>query len=162
MKTITKCTLIAFLMVTAFSCKKETEATKEKETVEKEAEQAKPEIFKGDYCFIKAENKDTTKVSVRFLSNDDIRGEMIWRPWQKDGSVGTLTGKLNANNEMELMYNYVIEGNRQSEPKIMKIEGNRLSIKQGELIDPKNDGHLVFKDVSKAVYKTVLDKTDCE
>ena len=62
---------------------------------------------------------------------------------------------------MELVYDYTIEGSRQTETKIMKIEGDKLLIKQGELIDPKNDGHLVFKDVSKAVYKTVLTKTKC-
>ena len=120
------------------------------------------EQFKGDYCFLKAENKDTTTVRVRFLSNDDIRGEMIWQPWQKDGAVGSLTGKLNANREMELKYSYTIEGSRQTETKIMKIEGDKLSIKQGELIDPKNNGNLVFKDAAKAVYKTVLTKVNCQ
>ena len=110
---------------------------------------------------MKAENKDSTTVRVRFLSNDDIRGEMIWSPWQKDGAVGTLTGKLNANNEMELLYNYTIEGSRQSETKVMKIEGDKLLIKQGELIDPKFDGNMIFKDVSKATYKTVLSKINC-
>ena len=129
------------------------------------AQETKPmaeEQFKGDYCFLKAENKDTTTVRVRFLSNDDIRGEMIWQPWQKDGAVGSLTGKLNANREMELKYSYTIEGSRQTETKIMKIEGDKLSIKQGELIDPKNNGNLIFKDASKAVYKTVLTKVSCK
>ena len=55
-----------------------------------------------------------------------------------------------------------IEGSRQSETKIMKIEGGKLSIKQGELINPKNNGNTVFKDASKAVYKTVLMKTNCK
>ena len=119
------------------------------------------EPFIGVYCFLKAENKDSTIVRVNFLSDTDIRGEMIWNPWQKDGATGLLKGKLNANKEMELVYDYTIEGSRQTETKIMKIEGDKLLIKQGELIDPKNNGNLVFKDVSKAVYKTVLTKTTC-
>lgn len=116
----------------------------------------------GDYCFMNAENKDTTTVRVRILSDDDIRGEMIRNPWQKDGAVGTLTGKLISKNEMELKYEYMIEGNNQTETMLMKIDGDKLHIKRGELIDPKNDGNLVFKDASKAVYKDVLNKTSCE
>lgn len=162
MKILTKIILASFLVLIASSCKKNEDKKIEKEVVVKTIKPNSPESFKGDYCFLKAENKDTTKVSVRFLSNDDIRGEMIWKPWQKDGAVGTLTGKLNANNEMELVYNYMIEGNRQTETKIMKIEGNKLLIKQGELVDPKNNGNLIFKDVSKATFKTILDKIDCE
>ena len=162
MKKLNNLFLAIILCAITNSCNKKsdykTEATAK--PVEKKQEVPAP-IFKGDYCFLKAENKDSTTVRVRFLSNDDIRGEMIWSPWQKDGAVGTLTGKLNANNEMELLYNYTIEGNRQSETKVMKIDGDKLLIKQGELIDPKFDGNLVFKDVSKATYKTVLSKVNC-
>ena len=87
---------------------------------------------------------------------------MIWQPWQKDGAKGLLKGKLNKNNELELIYDYTIEGSQQTETKIMKIEGDKLFIKQGELIDPKNDGHLIFKDATKAEYKTILTKTKCD
>jgi hypothetical protein len=116
----------------------------------------------GDYCFFKAENRDSTTVKLRFLSKDDIRGEMIWSPWEKDGAVGTLIGKMNAANELELMYSYTIEGSQQTETKIMKIEQGKLFIKEGELMDPKNDGNLVFKDASKATYKEILDAAKCD
>ena len=162
MQKLTYYTLAICALFFALSCgnnntpKQETTATTQ-ETTPKVTEQ-----FMGVYCFFKAENRDTTIVSVNFLSDDDIRGEMIWKPWQKDGAVGSLTGKLNANREMELKYSYTIEGSRQTETKIMKIEGDKLSIKQGELIDPKNNGNLIFKDASKAVYKTVLTKVSCK
>ena len=148
----------------AFSCNNNSDKSAQKQQTTTEAQETKPVVeaeFIGVYCFLKAENKDTTIVRVNFLADHDIRGEMIWRPWQKDGATGFLKGRLNANKEMELVYDYTIEGSRQTETKIMKIEGNKLSIKQGELIDPKNDGNLVFKDVSKAVYKTVLAKINC-
>ena len=119
-------------------------------------------VLKGDYCFLKADNKDTLTIKIRILSDDDIRGEMIWSPWQKDGAVGTLTGKMISKNEMKLNYDYTIEGNRQSEEKIMKIANEKLFIKKGELKDPKNDGHLVLKDTSKAIYNEVLNKIICE
>ena len=155
-------TVCALLFTTACSNKsakeKSTEETKQAEV----AKQAISEKFMGVYCFARAENKDSTFVSINFLSDDDVRGEMIWQPWQKDGARGFLKGKLNAANEMELVYDYMIEGNRQTETKIMKIEGDNLSIKVGELMDPKNDGNLVFKDASKATYKTVLTKATCK
>jgi len=147
-----------------FSCNNEnsgnTAKTETTQTTETKPVTEAP--LNGDYCFMNAENKDTTTVRLRILSNDDIRGEMIWNPWQKDGAVGTLTGKLISKNEMELKYEYMIEGSKQTETQLMKIDGDKLHIKRGELVDPKNDGNLVFKDASKAVYKDVLNKTSCE
>ena len=119
-------------------------------------------LSKGDYCFLSAENRDTTTVRIRILSDDDIRGEMIWNPWQKDGAVGTLTGKKISKNEMELLYSYTIEGNRQKETKIMKVEKQMLYIKKGELIDAKKDGNLVLKDAAKATYIDSLAKINCD
>ena len=46
----------------------------------------KPKHLEGDYCFLKVESKDSTIVKLRILSDDDIRGEMIWLPWQKYSS----------------------------------------------------------------------------
>ena len=161
------------LALIVFSCKKEAEAPAAAATTETEAapvtevagsastDMAGEKLAKGDYCFLKAENKDTTSVRFRVLSEDDIRGEMIWSPWQKDGAVGKLTGKLNAENELELVYDYTIEGSRQTETKIMKVAKDKLYIKRGELVDPKNDGNMVFKDAKTATYKDILDKTSC-
>ncbi len=56
----------------------------------------------------------------------------------------------------------MIEGNQQSETIIMKIENEKLWFKKGELIDPNNDGHLVYKDVSQAKYEEGLEKADCK
>ena len=61
------------------------------------------------------------------------RGEMSWQPWQKDGAVGNLTGKMNSRHEMELLYDYTIEGQRQTETKVMKIEKGKLFKKRGVL-----------------------------
>lgn len=121
----------------------------------------KSEHLEGDYCFLKVESKDSTIVKLRILSDDDIRGEMIWLPWQKDGAVGNLTGKMNSRHEMELLYDYTIEGQSQTETKVMKIEKGKLFIKIGELKDSKNDGNLTYKDVSKAVFKETLIPTKC-
>lgn len=60
---------------------------KEEKHSEKTSEKLeKPKHLEGDYCFLKVESKDSTIVKLRILSDDDIRGEMIWLPWQKYSS----------------------------------------------------------------------------
>lgn len=99
----------------------------------------------------------------RVLTSDDIRGEMIWRPYQKDGATGTLTGKMISDNEIQFLYDYLIEGNRQSETCVMKIDDNVLSLKKGELTeDPANPGNMTYKNAGDAVYTDVLQKINCQ
>ncbi len=163
MKTTIKLLILLSAITMISACKNASNANQSKEEVHTtETANAEQTELNGDYCFLKAENRDSTIVKIRILSDDDIRGEMMWQPWEKDGAVGTLTGKLNANKELELIYDYVIEGSHQTEVKIMKIENQKLHIKEGELEDKKNDGNLTYKDVSKAEYKEVLNKTDCK
>jgi hypothetical protein len=73
-----------------------------------------------------------------------------------------LQGCRNAVGELDLMYDYMIEGSQQTETKIMKIEDGKLLVKVGELQDPKNDGNLVYKDVSQAKYSEVLESISCK
>ncbi len=114
-----------------------------------------------EYCFLATFNKDSTFVNLT-ISGSSVNGVMHWQPYQKDGAIGILTGKKNSNEEMELLFDYMIEGSQQTETKIMKIKDGKLLIKKGELLDPKNDGHLIFKDASKATYSEVLEKVDCK
>jgi hypothetical protein len=120
-----------------------------------------PPAPSNQMCFLSAENRDTTSVTL-IIDGDKIKGEMNWLPYEKDGAIGTLEGTKNAAGEFELMYNYVIEGSSQSETKVMKIENGDLMIKVGLLVDPKNDGHLRYKDVSKAKYKETLKRISCK
>ena len=115
----------------------------------------------GRMCFFTADNRDTTTVSLT-ITGSEVTGEMVWNPYQKDGAVGTLKGTKNAAGELDLMYSYMIEGSQQSETKIMKIENDQLLIKKGMLEDPKNDGNMRYKDVTKAVFSQKLAKTDCK
>ena len=152
------------MMLIIFSCTKENKPVPQAAGTAKTADQQKTEaaipVLKGDYCFFKAESKDTTSVHLTIHSNK-VEGEMTWQPWEKDGATGTLSGKLISNDEMELLYDYTIEGSKQTETKIMKIDHDRLYIKIGELTDPQNDGHLTYKDPSKAVYSEVLNPVSC-
>ncbi len=111
-------------------------------------------------CFMLALNNDTTTVNL-LIEGDKVTGNMQWLPYEKDGATGTLNGIKQTNGELDLLYDYMIEGTQQTETKMMKIEGNNLYIKQGELIDPNNDGHLKYKDHTKAQYTEVLPKVPC-
>ncbi len=117
-------------------------------------------ITRKEYCFLKAESKDTTTINLT-VSNEKVTGTMSWQPYEKDGARGTLSGTTNAMGEFELLFDYTIEGSHQTETMVMKIEKGELLIKRGELIDPKNDGHLIFKDVTKAVYSELLGQVTC-
>ena len=118
-------------------------------------------LDKGTFCFKKSLNQDVTNVKI-IISGDDVSGFMNWIPYQKDSARGTLKGTQNQSGELDLMYDYMIEGNQQSETKIMKIENDQLWVKKGELTDPKNDGHLVYKDASQAKYDESLEKANCK
>lgn len=90
---------LATVFVVVNSCTKNPDRpNSEEKPAQQKAE--KKVIVTGDYCFRKIENKDSTIVRFRVLSSDDIRGEMIWRPYQKDGATGTLTGKMISDNEI--------------------------------------------------------------
>lgn len=124
---------------------------------------AKPKAAseEGTFCFKKILNKDVTNVQL-VLAGNDVTGVMNWVPYQKDSARGTLKGVKNSVGELDLIYDYMIEGNLQTESKIMKIDHEMLWVKKGLLIDPKNDGHLVYKDASQAKYQEGLQKADCD
>ena len=149
---------ILFLAAIAlFSCSSPEEPAT---TLEPTPEPAPPAVVEGRFCFLHALNKDSTFVQLT-LAGDSITGTMRWRPWEKDGATGTLAGIRNAAGEFELLYDYMIEGQRQTETKVMKMEGSLLWIKTGELLDPNNDGNLRYADVSKASYTQQLSAVPC-
>ena len=161
--------LVSFLLLVACnnqqppqnSAEKPAENTAKPET-EKPAESvAVPVNTNGTFCFKTTLNQDVTNIQL-VISDNKVTGFMNWVPYQKDSARGTLTGTKNANGELDLLYDYMIEGSQQTETKVMKIENEKLWIKQGELTDPKSDGHLVFKDLSQAKYGESIDKADCK
>lgn len=140
-----------------FACNNE---SPEKTTPDTDKPTEKPAPAVQKMCFMKAVDQDSTFVSLE-ISQDSIHGTMHWQPFEKDGAYGTLTGKKNAQQEFELVYDYTIEGNQQSETKIMKIENGKLLIKVGELVDPANNGHMQYADVNAAVYSDTLTTVPC-
>ncbi len=118
-------------------------------------------IKDGTYCFSKLFNQDVTDVELTLLGSAVI-GKMDWIPYQKDSARGTLQGFKNTAGELDLIYDYMIEGSQQTETKIMKMKEGKLLVKVGELLDPKNDGNLIYKDVSQAKFSEMLEPVKCK
>ncbi len=109
-----------------------------------------------EMCFSKNVNGDITEAKLT-VDGEKVTGTFNWIPFEKDSARGTLSGTVGENGEMNLLYEYMIEGAHQTEEKIMKIEDGKLLIKHGELLDPKYDGHLVYKDANTATYSEILE-----
>src|SRR5688500_7611429 len=82
-------------------------------------------IKDGTYCFNKLFNQDVTTVALTIAGNA-VSGRMDRVPYEKDSARGTLQGFKNAAGELDLRYDYMIEGSQQTETKIMKIEDGKL------------------------------------
>ncbi|WP_146943855.1 hypothetical protein [Chryseobacterium hagamense] len=160
MKRIISLPMSLGMLLLIFSCNKENKAYGTNDVNKDQRIRESVKTLKGNYCFMKTEDRDTTYVHL-MISGSNVNGEMTWQPWEKDGAQGTLSGKLVSAHEMELLYDYTIEGSKQTEAKFMKIEGNKLYILTGELTDPENNGHLKYKNILKAVYSEVLTPTTC-
>ena len=164
MKRFTPLFLIYLLIV---SCKSKTERTgssndsipAESQISDTVASDTKPQ--NAPMCFLSSVSKDSTSVRLQ-IDGDKVTGELYWLPYQKDSARGTLKGTKNAAGEFDLMYQYMIEGNQQTETKIMIVQNETLWIKKDELLDPKNDGNLVFKDAAQAKYQESIPAADCK
>lgn len=156
--------LTTVLLLTA-SCNNNKDTKTEKPTVEEKLAKISattPQKLKGNFCFKKIEDKDVTDINFTILNNDNIKGDMIRNPFEKDKSTGTLTGKMISENEIKFIYDYMIEGEKQTEEIVMKLENGKLFIKEGELLDTEKNGNLTYKDVSKAVYSEAFDAIKCK
>ncbi|WP_394994217.1 hypothetical protein [Emticicia sp.] len=154
---------ISFVLLLVLSAcqsnKTETADSKTMSSVDTVATATKPVIMEQTLCFEQKLNKDITTVKL-IINGDAVSGEMNWTPWEKDGASGTLKGKK-IGDEIIADYDYMIEGSNQSEEKIFKLEGDKLLVKVGELMDGK-DGKLIMKDPAKARFSETLIKVKCQ
>lgn len=70
------------------------------------------------------------------------------------GAMGTMTGNAK-DGVLHVTYNYEIEGNRQSEEQLLKLDGNQLILAEGEL-EEHGPGQMVLKEPKKVKFATVL------
>lgn len=155
------CGIFGFSLLLALAaCKQDTAPQANKQALPAPVE-AVENSLDGTFCFSNRFNQDATDVQLTILDGA-VTGKMDWIPYEKDSARGTLRGYENAAHELDLLYDYVIEGSQQTETKIMKIENGKLLIKHGELLDPKNDGNLIYKDPSQAEFSEILETVKCK
>ena len=116
--------------------------------------EAKVDTLCFEYIYNK---KDITTVQL-VMKGDSVSGEMHWHPFEKDGAHGTLKGTKKGD-VITADYAYMIEGSNQIEEVVFKLESDKLSKLEGELVEKGEK--LVLKDPSKAKYTEVYPKADC-
>ncbi|MCX6979276.1 MAG: hypothetical protein NTV08_00765 [Verrucomicrobia bacterium] len=103
--------------------------------------------------------KDSTRIALT-MDGGTLNGTKTWRPKQEaHGARGTLQGSMKGA-VISATWDYTIEGNEQSEQQIYKLDGDRLLIGTGELVERNNDAKLTFKDPSAVKFTTVLQRVE--
>ena len=101
--------------------------------------------FEGTKCYMLTEGKDVTAAQLS-LKGNTATGYFDWAPHEKDGGHGYLKG-VREGNLIKADYTYMIEGSKNVEAVVFKMEGDKLMQAQGQLIEKK--GKLVIKDMAK-------------
>lgn len=111
--------------------------------------------------FFAQENaKEYTRISL-VIDGDQVTGTQNWLPKQPDGhgAHGTLDGIITGGGIIQVLYSYTIEGSDQSEEEVLKLDGDKLFIGEGQLLqDPKNDTRLNLQEPNKVAFKKALKK----
>ena len=111
--------------------------------------------------FFAQENaKEYTRIAL-VIDGDQVTGTQNWLPKQPDGhgAHGTISGVLTGGGIIQVLYSYTIEGSDQSEEEVLKLDGDKLFIGEGQLLqDPKNDTRLNLQEPNKVAFKKALKK----
>ena len=110
-------------------------------------------------CYLFAEGKDSTTVSLNIAADGTVTGSYDWQPHEQHGASGTLTGKKEGD-LLRLMYDFTIEGSNQQQEMVLKMTGDQLAEGEGELTEGEG-GILKIKDASKLTWKQFV-KVDCK
>jgi hypothetical protein len=114
-------------------------------------------------CYRLVENKKDISTVQLFITGNKVAGTMEWMPYEKDGARGKLSG-TKVGDIINAKYDYTIEGSKQSEDMIFRLEKDGISKKEGELeeADKKHYGHLKLKDPANAKFSKKYPKVDCK
>lgn len=108
-------------------------------------------------CYAFYFKKDVTAVQLT-TEGDKVTGYMEWSPFEKDGGRGTLVG-TKSGNMVTADFIFMIEGSKNIEQVVFKLDGDKLLKAEGELVD--KGGKLVLKNAAKATYPDIFNKVDC-
>lgn len=110
--------------------------------------------------FARENAKESTRISLT-IEGDKVSGTQNWLPTAPDGhgAHGVINGKVAEGGIMRVLFEYTIEGSEQAEEEVLKLDGDKLFIGEGQLkVDPKNESRMNLEDPSKVVFKKALTK----
>lgn len=151
---------LLFMALAACQSKKTETASTDSTTVSADTvATATATVAEETVCYEFRFKKDLTSVKL-VMKGDSVTGEMSELLWEKDSATGTLKGKK-VGNDLIVDYDYVIEGSNQVEERILRMEGDKLLVMSGELMEDKS-GKLKMKDPAKATVSETLVKVKCQ
>lgn len=109
-------------------------------------------------CYLFAEPPDSTFLTIK-TDGKKVTGALDWIPNEKDSATGSFVGTQEGN-IIKAVWSYTIEGSDQKEGIELKIEGNKVSRKVGELKEVGNV--MVLKNPSKAPFSEIYTKVPCK
>jgi uncharacterized protein YecT (DUF1311 family) len=110
-------------------------------------------------CYQYTFKKDISIIELTKEGND-VTGYFAWIPNEKDSARGSFTGTIK-DDIINAKSIYTIEGATQEEELAFKMKDDSLIQGNGELVDPKFNGHLQFKDRSKIKWEDNFKKVAC-
>ena len=110
-------------------------------------------------CYLMAVGKDSTTVSLTTSPDGNVKGEMNYHPFEKDGGYGTLAG-FQKDGKFMCIWIYTIEGSDQKEEVHFGMEGDKLVRYIYELED--KNGMLRPKDTTKPLRTDKFETVNCK
>ncbi len=116
-------------------------------------------VASGELLFFEKVDDEASQTVSLEIEGNRVTGFQTWQPHEQDGARGYLDGVLKGD-RIIATYSYTIEGSDQSQDQVFKLDGDRLLIGQGELVDPRDDGNLILKDATSVTFDTELKRVD--
>ena len=110
-------------------------------------------------CYQYTLKKDKSIIELT-QDGDKVTGYYAWLPYEKDSARGSLKGNMK-NGIINAKTIYSIEDSIQEEELMFKMKKDTLVQGTGEMVDPKFNGNLHFKDPSKIKWKDSFKKVEC-
>lgn len=83
--------------------------------------------------YFKLDSKEEIVTFALWVDSGAVGGSEFSGVPEKDSAYGSITGNVREDGLLHVTFNYTIEGNRQSEEQLLKIDGNKLIVGEGEL-----------------------------
>ena len=110
-------------------------------------------------CYQYTFKKDISIIELT-QDGDKVTGFYAWLPYEKDSARGGFRGTVK-DDIIDAKTIYRIEGSTQEEELLFKIKTDTLVQGTGEMVDPKFNGNLQFKDRSKIKWEDSFKKVEC-